>query len=325
VSPTHPTTYELTAKGPGGTAEQSVTVNVNGTPTATLALSQPEVRYHKIGDKVVQQDSAMLNWSASNATQVSIQPLGNVADSGSRSIEATPQQTSTGPVHRDVTYTMTATNACGGTASRTATLHIVGSIDPAPPVTLASLFYPTAYPERRHANVGLVSSQEKALAQAATTFKNNEQYDQANKLMVVGHADIRGPKKYNEALSARRAEIAKNYLVSQGISADKIETKAVGVTEELTRQQVTDLQSKDSQSQPKWMANKKKATWLAYNRRVDVILEPSGQESTQAYPNDAPDARVLWQRPVPNLKVVESAVKTSSSGTENAQLHHSGN
>lgn len=325
VSPTHPTTYELTAKGPGGTAEQSVTVNVNGTPTATLALSQPQIRYHKIGDKVVQQDSATLNWSSSNATQVSIQPLGNVADSGSRSIEATPQQTTTGAINRDVTYTMTATNACGGTMTRTATLHIMGSIDPAPPVTLASLFYPTAYPERRHPSVGLVSSQEKALAEAAATFKNNEQYDQQNKLMVVGHADVRGPKKYNEELSARRAEVAKNYLVSQGIPADKIETKAVGVTEELTQQQVTDLQSKDSQSQPKWMANKKKATWLAYNRRVDVILEPTGQESTQAYPNDAPDARVLWQRPVPNLKAVESAAKTASSGSENAQLHHSGN
>ena len=46
--------------------------------------------------------------------------------------------------------------------------------------------------------------------------------------MVVGHADIRGPKKYNQALSERRAEAAKNYLVSQGIPADKIETKSEG-------------------------------------------------------------------------------------------------
>ncbi len=325
VSPTHPTTYELTAKGPGGTVTQSVNVNVNGQPTATLALSQPEIRYHKIGDKVVQQDSAMLNWSASNATRVTIQPLGNVADSGSRSVPATPDRTSTGAINRDVTYTMTATNACGGTATRTATLHIIGSIDPAPPVTLASLFYPTAYPQRQHPNVGLVSSQEKTLAKAAATFKNNEQYDPSNKLTVVGHADVRGPKKYNQRLSERRAEAAKNYLIAQGISADKIEIKAVGADDQLTQQQVMDLQSKDSEAQPKWMANKKKATWLAYNRRVDVILEPSGQESTQAYPNDAPDARVLWQRPVPNLKSVESASKQQASGSENAELNHSGN
>jgi hypothetical protein len=280
VSPTHPTTYELTAKGPGGTVTQSVNVNVNGQPTATLALSQPEIRYHKVGDKVVQDDSATLNWSASNATQVTVQPFGNVTESGSRNVEAAPNQTSSGAINREVTYTMTASNACGGTATRTATLHIVGTIDPAPPVTLASLFYPTAYPERQHPKVGLVSSQESTLAKAAATFKNNEQYDPDNKLMVVGHADIRGPKKYNQQLSERRAEAAKNYLISQGISADKIETKSLGVDDQLTQQQVADLQSKDSQAQPKWMMNKKKATWLAYKRRVDVILEPSGQEST---------------------------------------------
>jgi hypothetical protein len=321
VDPTHATTYQLVAKGPGGTAEQSVTVNVNGTPTATLALSQPQIRYHKIGDKVVQQDSAMLNWSASNADHVTIQPLGSVADSGSRSIEATPDRTSTGAINRDVTYTLSATNACGGTATRTATLHVTGSIDPAPSVTLASLFYPTAYPERRHANVGLVASQKASLAKAASTFKDNEQYESQDKLTVVGHADVRGPEKYNRDLSLRRADAAKKYLVSQGIAADKIETRAEGKDQQLTQEQVAGLQSKDSEAQPAWMKNKKKSTWLAYNRRVDVILEPAGQQSTEAYPNDAPDARVLWQRSVPNLKTVETASK-NVPGNENAQLNN---
>jgi hypothetical protein len=324
VSPTHPTTYQLTAKGPGGSVEQTVTVNVNAQPTATLALSQPQVRYHKIGDKVVEQDSATLHWSAGNANQVTIQPLGSVATSGSSHIEATPDRTGTGPIDRNVNYTMNASNACGGTVSRTATLHIVGSIDPAPPVTLASLFYPTGYPVRRHPNVGLVSSQKKTLDRAAATFKTNEQYDQENRLMVVGHADTRGPEKYNQALSERRAEAAKKYLISQGIPAEKIETRAEGKDSQLTEQQVMNLQSKDPKPQPQWMKDKKKATWLAYNRRVDVILEPKGQESTQAYPNDAPDARVLWQRPVPGLKAVETASQ-ASSGNENAQLDHSGN
>jgi hypothetical protein len=324
VSPTHPTTYELTAKGPGGTVEQSVTVNVDAQPTATLALSQPEIRYHKIGDKIVQQDTTTLNWSASNVNRVSIQPLGNVADSGTKSIEATPDQTGNGPINRDITYTMNVENACGGTATRTATLHIAGSIDPPPPVTLASLFYPTAYPQRRNPEVGLVSSQQKVLAKAADTFKNNEQYDQQNELMVVGHADVRGPQKYNRTLSERRAEAAKNYLISQGIPADKIETRAEGKESQLTEEQVTNLQAQNPQPQPKWMENKKKATWLAYNRRVDVILEPSGQQSTEAYPNDSPDARILWQRPVPKLKAVQSA-QQSSSGNESAQLGNSRN
>ena len=319
VNPMHPTTYELTAKGPGGTVEQSVTVNVDSQVNASLALSQPDIRYHKVGDKVLQQDTATLSWSSPNGDRVTIHPLGNVSNSGSQSIQATPDQNTTGPVNRTITYTMNVANACGGTATKTATLHIEGSIDPAPPVTLASLFYPSNYPERRRPQVGLVSSQEKTLAKAAATFKDNEQYDSQNKLMIVGHADIRGPKKYNEQLSERRAEIAKKYLVSQGIPADKIETRAVGKENELTQEEVAKLQSQDQEPQPKWMQKNKKATWLAYNRRVDVILEPTGQESTQVYPNDAPDARILWERAVPPVKAVQSS-QNMVPGNQSAQL-----
>jgi hypothetical protein len=324
VNPMHPTTYEFTAKGPGGSVDQSVTVNVDSTVNASLALSQPEIRYHKIGDKVLQQDSATLTWSASNDNGVTIQPLGNVPDSGSRTVQAAPDRDATGSSDRTVTYTMNVQNACGGTATKTATLHISTSIEPPPAVTLASLYYPSNYPERRHPEVGLVSSQQKLLATAATTFKNNEQYDPNNKLTIVGHADTRGPKKYNQALSERRVDAAKTYLISQGISADKIETRAVGQDEQLTEDQVAGLQSKNSQPEPAWMEKNKKATWLAYNRRVDVILEPSGQQSTQAYPNDAPDARILWQRPAPSLKSVQSALN-QTPGNETAEANHSGN
>jgi hypothetical protein len=307
VTPTQTTTYELVAKGPGGEVSQTARIDVNTQPAATLELSRPEVHYHKIGDKVVEQESTTLNWSASNADQITIQPLGSVATNGSQSIEAMPEQSSTGAINQDVTYTLSAANACGGTATRTATLHIAGSIDPPPPVTLASIFYPTDYPQQHHPKVGLVSSQEKTLAEAAATFKQNEQYDHYNKLMVVGHADVRGPKKYNLALSEMRAELVKNYLVSQGIAGDKIETRAEGKDSQLDEQRVENLQSQDPQKPQKWMNSRKKATWLAYNRRVDIILEPSGQESFEAYPNDAPDARVLWQRPEPSLKAVEAA------------------
>lgn len=315
VKPMQTTRYELVAKGPGGEATQTATIDVNTQPTATLSLSQPEVRYHKIGDKVVQQDSATLVWSAGNASRVTLNPVGNVAPTGSQNITASPNQNSDGPINQEVTYTLNVANACGGTTTRTATLHIVGSIDPPPPVTLASVFYPTAYPEKSHPQIGLVASQEQVLAKAADTFKNNEQYDQENqKLMVVAHADVRGSEKYNQALSERRAEVVKEYLVSHGIAADKIETRAEGKDKQLDEKKVAELQSEDRQKPPAWMSAKEKATWLAYNRRVDIILEPKGQESTEAYPNDASDARVLWQLPAPKLNAVESAERTPASG-----------
>jgi hypothetical protein len=64
------------------------------------------------------------------------------------------------------------------------------------------------------------------------------------------------------------------------------------------------------------MRHDKRATWLAYNRRVDIVLEPAGQQSAQAYPDDSPDARILWASKEPSLKRVEAAAKTSVSVAE---------
>ena len=51
------------------------------------------------------------------------------------------------------------------------------------------------------------------------------------------------------------------------------------------------------------------------NRRVDIVLEPAGQQSVETYPDDAPDARILWARKEPSLKRVEAA-KISMSVAE---------
>ena len=65
-----------------------------------------------------------------------------------------------------------------------------------------------------------------------------------------------------------------------------------------------------------WTRRDKRATWLAYNRRVDIVLEPAGQQSAETYPDGAPDARILWARKEPSLKLMEAAAKTSVSVTE---------
>jgi OmpA family protein/PEGA domain-containing protein len=320
VSPTKTTTYELTAMGPGGKETQDITVNVNTQPTATLSLSQPEVRYHQIGDKVVEDGSTTVNWSTSDANAVSVEPINSHAMTGSQAIEAKPKQTSVGPVNENVTYTLTASNTCGGTTTRTATLHVTGSIDPAPPITIASVFYPTDYPRRKHPKVGLVASEERLLSNLASNFENHAQYEKDAKLMLVAHADVRGSKKYNQALTDRRAEAVKDYLVAHGLSADKITTRAMGKEQQLDRKKVEMLQAKNPHKPEKWMTRDKRATWLAYNRRVDIVLEPQGQQSAEIYPDDAPDARILWARKEPSLKRVEAAAKTSVSV---AQAHTS--
>jgi len=45
---------------------------------------------------------------------------------------------------------------------------------------------------------------------------------------IVGNCDERGSDEYNMALGNRRALAAKQYLVSRGISADRISTKSMG-------------------------------------------------------------------------------------------------
>ena len=84
------------------------------------------------------------------------------------------------------------------------------------------------------------------------------------------------------------------------------------------------LEAKNDQQPTKWMTKNQKATWLAYNRRADVVLEPTGQESAKIYPNQSQYARMLWQRPEPSLKKVELASKALSSGMQQASLNQSG-
>lgn len=307
VSPTKTTTYNFSASGPGGIVTSSQTINVNIQPTATLTLNPTEVRYHKVGDKVKEDGTATLSWTSSNASQVSIDPIGSVQTSGSQTLTAQPKQQSIGPIDENQTYTMTATNVCGGSATQTATLHITGSIDPMPVVTLQSVFYSTAYPVKEHPDVGLVKSEEQSLDTVAATFKKYLDYDDTARLVVVGHADVRGSSPYNEALSQRRADRVRDYLVSQGISADKIETRAEGKERQLDRSEVTQLQQQDPTAPEKWMMHRDRDTWLAYNRRVDIILQPTGQESTKYYPNGAPEARILFQVPKPSLSKVREA------------------
>jgi len=59
--------------------------------------------------------------------------------------------------------------------------------------------------------------------QAAWLNKNNKV-----NVVVQGYCDKRGTAEYNMALGERRAEAVKQYLVSQGVAADRIATVSYG-------------------------------------------------------------------------------------------------
>ncbi|MGH9459268.1 MAG: peptidoglycan-associated lipoprotein Pal [Thermoanaerobaculia bacterium] len=63
-----------------------------------------------------------------------------------------------------------------------------------------------------------------ALAVTASWLKSHDDYS----LMVEGHADERGTQQYNLALGDRRANVAKDYLVTLGVAPARIRTISYG-------------------------------------------------------------------------------------------------
>jgi len=304
VQPKQTTNYQLTAVGPGGTVTSAATVNVNTAVQANLGLSPAQIQYKRVGDKIVQEGSTVLNWTAANASTVSIDPLGTVNPSGSKTLQITPRKTDLGRVDENVTYTLNATNTCGGTTTQTATLHIVGSIEAPPPPELAmrSVYFQTDVPTRGEAQEGLLPSEKDELKAIAIVFKQYIASAPEAHLILSGHADKRGPDGYNMALSDRRVELAKNYLTEQGVPANSIETKGYGMEQNLTAEQVKQLLEQNPNMSEE---DRKAELWrlhtlvLANNRRVDITLSTTGQESLRQYPFKAEDFAKLIDRNAP--------------------------
>ena len=53
-------------------------------------------------------------------------------------------------------------------------------------------------------------------------------YPRYSLVNLEGHADERGTREYNLSLGARRANAARNYLISQGIPADRMKVISFG-------------------------------------------------------------------------------------------------
>jgi outer membrane protein OmpA-like peptidoglycan-associated protein len=305
VSPRQTTVYELTATGPGGVTKQSATVEVNTAVQSSLSASPVEVSYRRIGDKIVQQASTTLNWSATNSDAASLAPLGSVDSTGTKSVTLTPTQSNNGPVDEEVKYTLTATNVCGGSDTKTVAVRLKGSIEPIPAVLLNSVFFPTDYPTKKDPTLGLVRSQQETLRTLAAGFRKYLEYDPDAKLALGANADERGENKYNDALTGLRAQRVKDFLVSEGVAAEKIDTSTYGKEKPLDKATVIDLQARNPNQTPKERIRNFRAIWLAYNRRVDIVLLPTNAESARFYPHQAADSQILWQRPKPERSVVE--------------------
>lgn len=116
------------------------------------------------------------------------------------------------------------------------------------------------------------------------------------RLTLTGHTDVRGSVEYNQALSDRRVNRVKQFLVDQGVPASSIDTRAVGKGQELSVDQVRALIQENpelSDADKTKVLRRLNVIVLAQNRRVDISLSTTGQQSVQLYPFNAADAATL--------------------------------
>ena len=192
-------------------------------------------------------------------------------------------------------------------ASATTTVNIEAAVPVRSPEIVAiekrlaihSVYFATARPSIENPDGGLLTSQEKTLTTLANDFHTYLQTKPDARLTLTGHADPRGSEEYNQALSQRRVDRTRQFLVQQGIPDANIETKAQGKDQNLTDAQVKDAVERNpelSQQERQSVLNNMDKILLASNRRVDITLSNTGQatqESVRQYPFNAADSLTL--------------------------------
>ncbi|MCU1256164.1 MAG: hypothetical protein JWM83_2463 [Candidatus Angelobacter sp.] len=192
-------------------------------------------------------------------------------------------------------------------ASATTTVNIEAAVPVRSPEIVAiekrlaihSVYFATARPSIENPDGGLLTSQEKTLTTLANDFHTYLQTKPDARLTLTGHADPRGSEEYNQALSQRRVDRTRQFLVQQGVPDANIETKAQGKDQNLTDAQVKDAVERNpelSQQERQSVLNNMDKILLASNRRVDITLSNTGQatqESVRQYPFNAADSLTL--------------------------------
>jgi outer membrane protein OmpA-like peptidoglycan-associated protein len=210
------------------------------------------------------------------------------------------------------------------TASSTTTVQVQAAALPPPSpefvaiekrLAIHSVYFATARPRPEKPDGGLLPSQEKTLTTLAADFRTYLQTKPDARLTLIGHSDPRGSEEYNQALSQRRVDRTRQFLVQQGIPDANIETKAQGEDQNLTDAQIKEAVERNpelSQQERQNVLNNMGQILLASNRRVDITLSNSGQasqESVKQYPFNAADSLTLLDTNNATKKPVRHAAR----------------
>jgi peptidoglycan-associated lipoprotein len=187
-------------------------------PPPPPAPARPTVTLQASPTSINKGESSTLTWNSTDATQLSIAPeVGAVTAQGSTKV--TPSDSTT--------YTITATGP-GGSATATAAVSVNAPPPPPPPTpepSIDELFLKEvqdAYFDYDKADIRPDARQ--ALSKTADFLKAHPSV----KVTIEGHCDERGSTEYNLGLGDRRASATKQYLVSLGVTADRMTTVSFG-------------------------------------------------------------------------------------------------
>jgi peptidoglycan-associated lipoprotein len=190
-------------------AAQSKATTPPAAPTVTLKASP---------GTITKGGSTALIWSSSNANQLTLYPgVGTVAAEGTQRVSP----------NDSMTYTLRATGP-GGVATATATVDVAMSSVGSGPTAMANADQPfnvivkDAYFDFNKSD--LRPDAREALMHDADYLKAHPDI----KITVEGHCDDRGGEEYNLGLGDRRAAATKQYLVSQGLSPNRIQIVSFG-------------------------------------------------------------------------------------------------
>jgi len=179
-------------------------------------------------------------------------------------------------------------------------------------LSLHSVYFVVNQPLAARPKGGLLASQQKTLMTLAADFKQYLQLKPDTHLILGGHADHRGSVEFNQALSERRVNRVKSFLVEQGVPEANIDTKAYGKEHNLTTEEVQGEVASNPELTPEERQRVLKnivTIRMASNRRVDVTLSTTGQTSVRQYPFNAADALTLIGGRQSEKKVAKPAPK----------------
>jgi outer membrane protein OmpA-like peptidoglycan-associated protein len=166
-------------------------------------------------------------------------------------------------------------------------------------LALHSIYFPTAQPGVANPDGGLLASQQQTLVSLADDFKKYLDAKPDAHLTLEGHADPRGSVEYNQALSTRRVDRVRQFLIEHGVPAANLEVKAFGEEQNLTEAQVRDAVEQNPELTPadrQRVLDNLRTILLASNRRVDITLSTTGQQSVRQFPFNAADSLTLLQQ-----------------------------